>query len=46
MANRAKSANFYNHKRQLSYLQQGIVMLPKKKEVIRQILKKNGVTAT
>jgi len=46
MANRAKQANKYNHNRQLYFLSKGIVMLPTKKEMIRQVLKKNGVQAT
>ena len=46
MANRAKKQNIYNHRRQLWYLSQGVVMLPTKKEMIRQVLKKNGVKAT
>lgn len=46
MANRAKNHNRLNHKRQLAYLAMGVVMLPKKGEIIREILKKNGVEAT
>lgn len=46
MANRAKLKNLMNHKRQLRYLDKGVVMLPKKAEEIRSILKKNGVMAT
>lgn len=29
MANRAKSANALNHRRQMSFLRKGIVMIPK-----------------
>jgi len=39
MANRAKHANLLNYKRQLKYLSRGVVMLPKKRDVIRSILK-------
>ena len=39
MANRAKHANLLNHKRQIEFLSKGIVMLPKKRDVIRSILK-------
>ena len=46
MANRAKLANLLNHKRQLKYLSRGVVMLPKKRDVIRVILKQNGVQET
>lgn len=46
MANRAKLANLLNHKRQIEFLSKGVVMLPKKRDVIRGILKQNGVQAT
>ena len=46
MANRAKKHNRYNHNRQLYFLSKGIVMLPTKKEMIRQVMKKNGVKET
>jgi len=46
MANRAKRDNIRNHKRQLEFLSRGIVMLPRKRDVIRRILKQNGVKAT
>lgn len=39
MANKAKLANLLNHKRQLKFLGRGVVMLPKKRDVIRSILK-------
>jgi len=39
VANRAKHANLLNHKRQIEFLSKGIVMLPKKRDVIRSILK-------
>lgn len=39
MANRAKLANLLNHKRQIEFLSKGVVMLPKKRDVIRRILK-------
>lgn len=39
MANKAKLANLLNHKRQIEFLSKGIVMLPKKRDVIRSILK-------
>ena len=45
MANRAKKQNIYNHRRQLWYLSQGVVMLPTKKEMIRQVMKKVEVKA-
>ena len=45
MANRAKKQNIYNHRRQMWYLSQGVVMLPTKKEMIRQVLKKVEVKA-
>ena len=46
MANRAKLANLLNHKRQLKFLGRGVVMLPRKRDLIRRILKQNGVKAT
>lgn len=46
MANRPKLANLLNHKRQIEFLSKGVVMLPKKRDVIRRILKQNGVQAT
>ena len=46
MANRAKKANRMNHERQMEYLSKGVVMLPTKAEVIREILRKNGVKGT
>ena len=32
MANRAKAANIANHGRQMEYLRQGVVMIPKLEE--------------
>ena len=46
MANKAKLANLLNHKRQIEFLSKGIVMLPRKRDVIRRILKQNGVQVT
>lgn len=46
MANKAKLANLLNHKRQIEFLSKGIVMLPRKRDVIRSLLQQNGVKGT
>ena len=42
MASRAKEANIANHKRQIAYLREGVVMIPKLDKIFKLPKRRKG----